>query len=327
MENTAKKTVFYNILRKYMLEIVIIVMIVAMAFISPHFLKVNNIMNILRNSSLQGIVAFGMTLVIVCGELDLSIASTVAASGVITALVGGKLEAAGIMPLAWGAVVGFLIALAFGVVVGLVNGVCITRFHIPAMITTIATQYIIYGFTAYISKGYPVTTLPSWMSVIGSGKIWNVIPVPVIFLLVTFAITYFLLKYTKYGRACLASGGNAEAARLSGINVVRTKMITMVIIQVCCVVAGILLSGQVMSGTFTFGKGWEMTAISSVVIGGSSIAGGNGNVKGTFLGIIFLGIILNGMTLMNVNDYMQYVVRGLLMVIAVMLNTMNANKN
>lgn len=325
MEKSSKK--ISKFIEQYMLEVVIVVMIVFMSFLSPHFLKVNNIMNILRNISLQGIVAFGMTLTIVCGELDLSVPYSVATAGVLTALIGGKLESAGIMPLQYGAIVGILVSCVFAAVVGLINGICITKFRIPAMIATIAMNYIIYGFSAFISKGYPVTTLPSWLSVIGSGKIFGVIPVPVIFLLIVFAITFYLLKYTKYGRACLAVGGNAESARLSGINVVKTKIITMIIVQVCCVLSGVLLSGQVMSGTFSFAKGWEMTAISSVVIGGSSIAGGTGNVKGTFLGIIFLGIILNGMTLMNVNDYLQYVVRGVLMIGAVMLNAMMANKN
>ena len=117
--------------------------------------------------------AFGMTLTIVCGELDLSVPSSVATAGVLTALIGGKSESAGIMPLQYGAIVGILVSCVFAAVVGLINGICITKFRIPAMIATIAMNYIIYGFSAFISKGYPVTTLPSWLSVIGSGKnIW-----------------------------------------------------------------------------------------------------------------------------------------------------------
>jgi ribose/xylose/arabinose/galactoside ABC-type transport system permease subunit len=133
-------------------------------------------------------------------------------------------------------------------------------------------------------------------------------------------------RYTKFGRAVYAAGGNAEAARLSGINVNKVKITVMIMVQFCSALSGILVSSQVMSGAFSFGKGWEMTAISSVIIGGASLSGGLGSVSRTLVGLIFLGVIINGMTLLNVNEYAQYVVRGMLILIAVLINTVQTQR-
>lgn len=316
-----------KILRKYTLEIILVITIIVLSFLSPYFLTVNNLFNILRNISLQGVIAFGMTIVIVAGELDISISSSVALTGVITALVAGNLESAGIMSRSAGVIPGMVLSLIVSIIIGFMNGWLVTRYKIPAMIVTLAMQNILYGIAALISRGFPVITLPNWYSFIGSGRVLKVVPFPVVILLIFFAITFFLLSYTKYGRAVFAVGGNAEAARLSGLNVKKTKIISFIIIQVCCWFSGIMLSSQVMSGTFTFAKGWEMTAISSVVIGGASIAGGIGNMWGTMLGIIFLGVLTNGMTLLNVNDYTQYVVRGALIIFAVLLSATQQQHN
>ncbi len=321
METVKRRMSIQQILTNYTLEIIIVFLAVVLTFISDYFFTVNNLLNMLRNIALQGVIAFGMTIVIVSGELDLSISSSVALTGVLIGMVGGKLAEAGIMPLEYGAIVGIAVALLVSVLVGVANGWLITRFKIPAMIVTLAMQNVLYGVAAVISKGFPIISFPSWYSYVGSGRLFGVIPVPVIVLLVAFMITYFMLGFTKFGRATFASGGNAEAARLSGINVKRTKIVGLVVIQICCVISGIMLSSQVMSGTFSFAKGWEMNAIASVIIGGASISGGIGNMRGTLLGIIFIGILTNGMTLLNVNDYVQYIVRGGLMIFAVLLST------
>jgi ribose/xylose/arabinose/galactoside ABC-type transport system permease subunit len=307
---------------RYTLGIILVVLICILSITTRYFFTVGNLMNILRNISLQGIIAFGMTIVIICGELDLSISSSVALSGILVGMIGGKINAAGLMPLEYATLVGIVFALLVGVIVGLINGWLITKFKMPAMIETLAMQNILYGIAAVISRGFPVLTFPGWYSTIGAGRIFGIVPIPVIILLIVFGVTLFLLNYTKFGRAVFACGGNATAARLSGINVKKTKILSLVIIQICCVISGIMLSSQVMSGTFTFATGWEMTAISSVVIGGASIAGGIGEIRGTFLGIIFLGILLNGMTLLNVNSFVQYMVRGCLIVVAVLLSTL-----
>lgn len=321
MEIAKKKNSILGTLTNYTLEVLLVVLFVALSFVSDYFLTLNNLLNMLRNIALQGVIAFGMTIVIVSGELDLSISSSVALTGVLIGLIGGSISTAGILPLKYAILVGIAVALAVSITVGIVNGWLITRFKIPAMIVTLAMQNVLYGIAAVISKGFPIVTFPEWYSIIGSGRVFGVIPVPVIVLLVMFAITYFQLSFTKFGRAAFACGGNAEAARLSGINVQKTKIKAMILIQICCVISGIMLSSQVMSGTFSFARGWEMNAIAAVIIGGASLAGGIGNMRGTLLGIIFIGILTNGMTLLNVNDYVQYIVRGGLIIFAVLLST------
>lgn len=213
-----------------------------------------------------------------------------------------------------------LVALIIGWSIGLLNGFIRTKYNLPSFIITLAMLNVLYGLSAIISKGFPITTLPIWYNYIGAGQI-GPIPVPAIWMLIIFAITLVIMNYTRFGREVYAVGGNPEAARLSGINVNKVKIIILVVVQVMAAFAGIILSAQVMSGSSTFGRGYEMDVISSVIIGGASLNGGIGKVWGTFIGIIFLGIIMNGMTLLGVDDYAKYVVRGSLILFAVLLNT------
>lgn len=304
-----------------MLELILIGIIIVMTFTSSGFLSTGNLLNILRNMSLQGVIAFGMTLVIIGGEIDLSIGSTVALTGVITGLTTGMLSNAGIMPMEQAVIVGILFSFIVAGLIGLFNGWILTKYKLPSFIITLAMLNIIYGVAAIISKGFPITTLPKWYNFLGAGRLFGVVPVPAVIMLIVFAITFVIVGYTKFGRSVYAVGGNPEAARLSGINVSRVKIIIMVVVQLCSALGGIMVSAQVMSGAFSFGKGWEMIVISSVIIGGASLAGGIGKVWGTFIGLIFLGVIINGMTLLNVNEYAQYVVRGALILAAVLINT------
>jgi len=303
------------------MEIILIIISIFIAFSAPGFLTAANLLNILRNTSLKGVIAFGMTMVIICGEIDLSISSTVAMSGIITALVSGKLDAAGILPMDYGVLLGMAIAMLVAALVGTFNGWIRTKFNIPTFIITLAMMNVLYGLSAILSKGFPVTTLPAWFSVLGAGQIAG-IPVPAIILIIVFAITHVVMQYTKFGRSVYAAGGNPESARLSGVNVKRVKIIVMIAVQVLAALGGIMCASQVMSGAHNFGKGWEMDVIASVIIGGASMNGGIGKVRGTFIGLIFLGVLMNGMTLLNINEYVQYVVRGGLILIAVLVNTL-----
>ena len=314
-------------LGKYMLESILLLLIVFMSISTQGFFTAGNLLNILRNVALQGCIAFGMTMVIISGEIDLSIGSTVALTGVIIGMTSGTLVNMGIMPMEQAVVVGMLLSLIVAVCIGLFNGWLLTRFKIPSFIITLAMMNALYGVAAIISNGFPVTTFPKWYNAIGAGRIFNIIPIPAVILLLVFAVTYVVVGRTKFGRSIYAVGGNAEAARLSGINVKRVKIVSMMAVQFCAAVSGILVSSQVMSGSFTFGKGWELTAIASVIIGGASLNGGIGKVSRTLVGIIFLGVLINGMTLLNVNEYYQFVVRGLLILVAVLINTLQIKKN
>lgn len=316
----------YNIkkvLDEYMLEFVLLGIIIVMSFLTDKFLLPGNLLNILRNISMQGVLALGMTIVMIGGELDLSVASSIAFVGVIIAVTGDKMQKIGIS-LSVGCILGMVLALMVCIAVGFLNGWIRMKFNIPSMIVTLAMQYILYGAAAIISKGFPIITLPSWYGVFGSGYV-GIVPIPAILFVIVAVVTYLILSQMKYGRNVYAVGGNAEAARLSGINVGKTKIISMIIVQICCFVSGVMLSSQVMSGTFTFAKGWDMTAISAVIIGGVALSGGKGKIRGTVVGIIFLGVILNGMTLLGVNDYAQYIVRGALIIFAVILNAFRSS--
>jgi ribose/xylose/arabinose/galactoside ABC-type transport system permease subunit len=313
-------------LNKHMLEVILVLLIVVMSVTTRGFLTVNNLLNILRNMSLQGCIAFGMTMVIIAGEIDLSIGSTVAITGVIIGLTTGKLSALGVMGTEQAVVLGIVLSFLAAILSGLFNGWLLTRFKMPSFIITLAMMNVLYGIAAIISNGFPVTSLPKWYNVFGAGRIFNIIPVPALILLIVFAVCYVIMNYTKFGRAVYACGGNAEAARLSGINVNKVKITVMIAVQFCSALSGVLVSSQVMSGAFSFGKGWEMTAISSVIIGGASLSGGLGSVSRTLVGLIFLGVIINGMTLLNVNEYAQYVVRGMLILIAVLINTVQTQR-
>ncbi|MBP1964942.1 ABC transporter permease [Paenibacillus aceris] len=311
-------------LNKHVLEIILLVIVIVMTFASSGFLTGENLLNILRNMALQGCIAFGMTIVIIAGEIDLSIGSTVALTGVIIGLTTGKLADAG-MSMDVAVIVGILVSFIVAGLIGLFNGWILTKYKVPSFIITLAMLNVIYGIAAVISKGFPVTTLPSWYNVLGAGQIFS-IPIPAIILLIVFAIIFVVMNYTTFGRSVYAVGGNPESARLSGIHVSRVKIICMVIVQLCSALSGVLVSSQVMSGSFNFGKGWEMIAISSVIIGGTSLFGGVGKVWGTFIGLIFLGVIINAMTLLNVNEYIQYIVRGLLILTAVLITTIQLMK-
>lgn len=308
-----------------MMEIILVVICVVVAFTANGFFTVPNLLGILRSSSLKGVIAFGMTMVIICGEIDLSISSTVAISGIIAATVAGKLDTAGI-PLDAGIWVGILAAFLVAALIGFVNGYIRVKFNIPTFIITLAMMNIVYGLAAILSNGFPVTTLPTWYNVFGAGNVFGVVPVPAIILVIVFIIVHIVMTYTTFGRSVYAAGGNPEAARLSGVNVKKVKIIVMIVVQLTAALGGIMCSSQVMSAAHNFGKGWEMDVIASVIIGGASMNGGIGKVRGTFVGIIFLGVLLNGMTLMNVNEYVQYVVRGGLILMAVLINTIQQNR-
>ncbi len=307
--------------RKYMMEILLVVMIVVLSLTVQGFVTPKNLLGIMRGASITGVIAFGMTMTIIGGEIDLSVGSTIALSAVLVPKVTGMLEEAGAMPRETGVIVGILVALLAGALIGLFNGYIRIRFEVPSFIITLAMLNSIYGISAVISNGFPVTSLPLWYSFFGAGQILGVIPWPAIWLLIVFAITLVIMDFTTFGREVYAVGGNLESARLSGINVKKVKIVISVVTQVLAAFAGIILSSQVMSGSSTFGRGYEMTVISSVIIGGASLNGGIGRITGTFLGIIFLGILLNGMTLLGIDEYRQYIIRGAIILGAVLLNT------
>jgi ribose/xylose/arabinose/galactoside ABC-type transport system permease subunit len=314
-----------NLLLDHIIEILLVVLIIGMTIASPNFLTLANILNILRNSALKGVIAFGMTMVIIGGQIDLSVGSQVALAGVIVARCCSDLPGATGMSLTLACIIGIVLAVLAAIVIGYVHGVAQHKFRMPAFIVTLASLNLLYGLAGMLCGGFPIANVfPSWFIWLGTGKVFGVIPVPAVILIVVFAVAFFLMTYTTTGRAIYATGGNAESARLSGINVFKTKVIIFASVQVMCVLAALMNSAQVASGSYSFGKGWEVDVISMTVIGGASMDGGIGKPWGTLMGILFMGVINNGMTILNVDTYMQYVVRAVIMVFAVLMSTYQA---
>jgi ribose/xylose/arabinose/galactoside ABC-type transport system permease subunit len=210
-------------------------------------------------------------------------------------------------------------SVAAGFIVGCLTGYLRVRFGVPTFITTLAWLTVLKGAAELITNGFPLTPFPEWYNFIGSGYIAG-IPFPAIIFMLVFAIIQFLMNYTSFGRSIYAVGGNAEAARLSGIKVHQVKILVMGIVAGLAALSGIMQSSQIMSGSATTAVGWELDVISAVIIGGTSLMGGAGTVWGTLIGVVFLGVLSNGMTLRNISEYWQHVVRGGLILAAVLVN-------
>jgi len=305
------------LLRRYPMELILLAMFTLLALAAPGFFTVNNLMNVLRNVTMQGIIAFGMTMIIISGEIDLSVGSGVAVSGCITAWVTRELSP--LVGPAAAIAVGALAAMTLLFCLGLLTGKLRQMFKMPSFITTLGLLAILSGTANLITGGFPITSFPGWFNFIGSGFVLG-IPFPVYIFAVVFAVVFFLMNYTTFGREIYAVGGNLEAARLSGINVWRTKMLALGLTGILTAIAGVIISAQILSGSATAGRGWELDVIAAVIIGGTSLFGGKGRIWGTLVGVLFLGIIVNGMTLLNISEYWQLVVRGALIIGAVLLN-------
>ena len=321
---TFSKNRVRNFLLDHIIEILLIILVVAMTCVSDTFFTVNNIMNIFRNQALKGVIAFGMTMVIISGQIDLSIGSQVALAGVIVARFCRDLPTATGCSVTAACLLGILISIVVAVLMGGLHSFLEHKFHMPAFIITLATLNVMYGLSGMICEGFPIANaFPNWFLQIGIGKV-GVVPVPAIILLAVFLIAHFVMRYTTTGRSIYAIGGNPESARLSGINVFKTKFIVFASVQVMCVLAAFMHSAQVASGSYSFGKGWEVDVISSVVIGGTSMAGGIGKPWGTLMGILFMGVVVNAMTILDVDIYAQYVVRGAIMIFAVLMASLQS---
>ena len=308
------------------LEIITVLLCTVLALTASGFLTAENLLNVLRNVSMQGVIAFGMTMVIISGEIDLSVGSAVAFSACLTAFLtqelSGEWASLQILP---AIAIAIVFALIVGFFLGVFTGFMRTRYQVPSFITTLALMTGLSGAAELITNGFPLTPFPSWYNFIGGGYLAG-IPFPALLFLLTFVVLQFLMNYTAFGRSVYAVGGNAEAARLSGINVSRVKMMVLGITAFLAALSGIMVSSEIMSGTATTAKGWELDVIAAVIIGGTSLMGGVGRIWGTMVGVIFLGILMNGMTLLNVSEYWQHVVRGVIILVAVLLNLLQKEK-
>lgn len=297
---------------------VLVLIIALLSVLSPYFLTVGNLMDIAKQASINGIIAFGMTYVITTGGIDLSVGSTWALSGVCAAL----LMKAG---LPWPvAIAGCLLV---GALCGAFSGLLVTRGRLQPFIATLATMNVFRGVALIITGGYTVYGLPADFRYIGGGVISRVIPMPVILLAVVFAVSWFIFRHQVFGRYLTAIGNNREAARLTGINV--GKMIVLAYMYsglLSAIGGGIVATARLGAAEPTIGAGAELDAIAAVVLGGTSMAGGDSRIMGTLIGAILLSAINNGLTLLNVPTYYKIAVIGLIIIAAMLIDSFSKEK-
>lgn len=297
--------------------IVLAVLCVFMAALSPVFATRPNLVNIMQQITVNAIIALGLSVVIFTGGIDLSVGSVLALCGIVM----GKL----IVEMKVPPIIAIIAAIIIGALCGTLNGVLIARFKLQPMIATLGMMSIARGAALTIANGKTITGYPPSFRWIGSGRIMD-IPVQIVLMLILYAIMYYVLKYRKFGRYTYSIGGNEEATRLSGIDVMKYKTLAYTVCGVMAALAGIVLVSKLNSAQSIAGEGYELDAIASAVIGGTSLLGGAGSVWGTLLGAIIMGVIRNGLNLMNVSTYLQKLIIGVIIIAAVLLDSFRNRK-
>ena len=299
---------------KCMVYIIFLVVLSLFAiFIGGSFFSLNNILNIIRQTAVVSMIAVTMTFVIAIGEIDLSVGSTIGLSGLMAALV---LQSTDNIPLA------ILAALAVGLVVGLINGLLIAALNLPSFLVTLGMQMVLVGTSMWITN---TTAIPigntTFTFTFGGGSIGK-LPLLLLWVLITGAVGYIVLNRTPYGKKVLAVGGNATSARYSGINVKKIVVYVFVYSSLMAALGGMLYAGRMSSGRYTFGDGLELDAIASVILGGTSMAGGNGSIVGAIIGSLLIGTINNGLMFFGLSTAQQTVAKGAIIILSVALSAL-----
>ena len=292
------------------LAIALVILSIVWGSLSPYFFTLQNIMNVLMFASILAIRASGLTIAMIMGGLDVSQNSI----GAVTALLVALASASG---LPWW--IGLILVIALGLLMGVINSTLVTVFKIAPIITTLGTMQIFRGVAWLIKDATVMVKEPIFIR-LGRGRLFGVVPYVGIIAIIILLITYYILKYTAFGRKVYMVGGNEQASYLSGINSNKVKFLAFVISGLTAGIAGFLLACQVGAALPQSGSGTEMATISAVILGGISLAGGKGTIAGTILGVLILQVINNGLTLLSVNAYFQMVVSGSVLLLAVMID-------
>lgn len=303
-------------LREYGVVFGFIVLCIVITIATPAFASQKNILNLLRQSSIIGIISAGMTFVIISGNFDISVGAVAALSGAVTM----KLATSGL---------NIFLAMAVSLVIcagiGFINGFVVAKIGIPSLITTMAMISIVKGAMLMLTGGYPITETYDFLDKIGNGYIIG-IPIPVIVFAITVLIAWVVLSKTRFGRHVYSVGGNAEASKLNGINVDSYKIKVFMISALLAGVAGLVLVGRMGTASPAAGDGYDMDAIASVVIGGTSVAGGSGSPLKTVIGVLMMSVINNSFNLLGVDIYFQYIFKGLIILVAVGIDSYSKKK-
>jgi inositol transport system permease protein len=318
----ATSVTFKNTVRKYGIVIVLFLMIILLSMIKPAFFSANNIFNVLSQGSIFGIMALGMTFVIISKGIDLSVGSVLALAGVVAASFAQVSEAVEkyfpnmpVLPV----FVPILVALTMGAACGFVNGFLIAKTKIPAFIATLGMLTVARGFALIYTAGRPVSNLIPSLTALG-GRLFNIIPVPVIIYFIMIVVSHVLLNKTRFGKNTYAIGGNITAAEVSGVNVSKYLILIYTYCGLLAGIAAVVFAGRVGSVHPGAADGYELTAIASTTIGGTSHSGGIGTIIGAFVGAMVLAVLRNGFTLLGVNAYWQKIAEGLIIVVAVIID-------
>ena len=292
---------------------VLVLLCVIVSIATSKFLKPNNLISVLRQISINAYIALGMTLIIILGHIDLSVGAIVAMSGTLTV---GFIVTQGLpIPVA------ILLGILLGMAAGMISGMIVTYFRVPAFIITMAMMNVCSG-VAYVSSGGQATRInDDFFSAIGTGYLFNTIPLPVVYMIILIIVISFLLGKTKFGTYIYAIGGNREAARLSGVPIKKVEIAVFTISGVLSAFAGLVLCSRMYSGQPSVGSGYELDAIAACVLGGTSMSGGKGRISGTIFGAMVIGVISNGLNLIGVSSYWQLIVKGLIIACAVLLDS------
>ena len=303
--------------KKFGIYILLLVEVIAFSILADNFLSAKNLLNILRQISMLGIVASGATFVLMTGGMDLSIGGQMAVNGLFTAVL---MVNYGIPPF-----LAILASIVLGCVLGALNGLISVKFRLAPIIVTLGTMMVWEGFAYVMTDGLPVFGFPESFAFIGQGYV-SVIPFPVIIMIVVVVIAAFILNKTYFGRYIIALGGNGEAARLAGINVDRLTVIVYAIGGFFTSIGSVVLLSRTNSAQPAAGAGYSFDCITASVLGGVSVQGGKGNIMGAFVGVVFIGVMNNAFILMGLNDSLQDVFKGLILLAAVALDNINVTK-
>ena len=322
MENKKKMSA---LLSEYAAYLALVLLAVVLCLISPEFRQVSNLLNLLRQAAFNGLIAIGMTCVILSDGIDLSVGSVFALAAIICA----EMLVAGIS-----APVAILAALAVGTLLGLVSGILVAKLRLQAFIATLITMTAYRGMAMIITDGKPISRLASSIEsasgaflfkALGKGNLLIAesikIPLPAIILVIFFAVFYFVLNHTTFGRRIYATGSNAKCAKLVGVDTVKTKIYVYAISGFLAALAGLMMISRVDSAQPTLGDGYELDAIAAVALGGTSMSGGRGKITGTIAGVLIIAMLNNGLNILGVTSYYQDVIKAIVILVAVLADS------
>lgn len=304
------------LLSEYFIFVIFIALAIVLTLLKPSFIQPSNLVNILKQASINGILSFGMMFVIIAGGFDMSVGSTVAFTGIVAALMGQ-----GQYPI----VVPLVMAMLAGLVVGVVNGVGVAVGDLPPFIMTLGTMTAVRGLALLTSDGKPVTGISEGYKAVAASSIAG-IPMLAVFLVIVILICSFVLAKTVYGRRVYACGGNLQAARVSGINTTMIRISTFAIAGLLAGLSGFLMTSRVTIGQPTAAESYEMDAITACVVGGVSMSGGVGKPWGVVVGCLLITVITNGLDILGVSSHWQKIVKGLIIVLAVLIDVKGKSK-